>query len=221
MVSSVKIHQLPITFDQLVFEDTQQYCLNPLKNGKPCPAYGKNWACPPVSPTYLQTQQKLKHYKEFRVIIYEYNLLAWKEQLRQKHPAWDDRKLQCNATNSHLYNGIIYWGLRKLLKPYLKTPSLYVLANADCRRCRKGCAKKMQQPCRHPKERLYSMEASGINVDATLRNIGYILQWINKERVCQVGLICFKPNSLLAQQEVKEVPARKLKTLMSFLTTGD
>lgn len=193
MKNGVSVLRKPIKYDQLVFENTHEYCLNPLKNGEPCPAYGKNWACPPVSPNHMRTAKKLQRFRDFIVIIYEFDLLVWKEHLRIKHPEWNEKKLEQNAFNSHLYNGKIYWGLRNLLKPYLarKSSNVYLLANADCRRCQK-CAKKDGEPCRHPEERIYSLEASGINVDESLRNIGYELFWDGRRRVCQVGLVCFR-----------------------------
>jgi len=196
MNNGVRILRKSINYDQLVFEDTHKYCLKHLKNGEPCPAYEKNWACPPASPNHTRTAKKIQQFQEFLIIIYELDLLTWKEQLRMKHPEWSEKKLEQNAFNSHLYNSKIYWGLRNLLKPYLvrKSSNVYVLANADCRRCNK-CAKKDDKSCRHPEERIYSMEASGINVDESLRKIGYELLWDGRQRVCQVGLVCFRKSN--------------------------
>ena len=201
------IYKKPILYNQIVFEDTHAYCLNLLMNGKPCPAYKQNWACPPYSPTYLQTKERLLHYTSFLIILYEYNLVYRQKYLHAKHPDWDQKKIEQNALNSHLYNSTIYWGLRKILKPYIKASGMlgtYVLGNSNCRLCAK-CARKTNEPCRHPTQRIYSMEAAGINVDQSLRNIGYVLEWPPTTKVVQVGLIVFRElNPPSSPQKVAE-----------------
>lgn len=189
--NGIRVYKLNIAYEQLVFEDTQPYCLQLLKNNKPCPAYNNNWACPPFAPTYLQTKEQLSRYQYYLILIYEFDLVIWKELLQAKHPDWTKTKVETNALNSHLYNGVIYWGLRRLLKPYIGSQNTYVLGNSNCRLCQK-CARKTNEKCRRPKQRIYSMEAAGINVDTTLRNIGYILEWPPSTKVVQVGLIAFK-----------------------------
>lgn len=196
------VHKFPITFNQIIFDsNTHKYCQKPLKNKKPCPAYDNNYACPPYSPSAETTKTKLSQFKRFEIIIYELNLIYRIQQMKESHPDWDGKKAEQNALNSHLYNGVIYWGLRKELVYYTRIdPSVYVLANSSCRLCGKGCAAKTREPCRHPDKRLYSMEAAGINVHETLKPIEngkYELEWPPKTKACQVALVCFKQSKTI------------------------
>ena len=55
-----------------------------------------------------------------------------------------------------------------------------------------SCTYDSGKPCRYPDKKRYSMEAVGINVDATVKNAGFVLEWPPKKYVYRFGLICFR-----------------------------
>ena len=181
---------LTLNYNQISFlKSTSEYCRYPMKNGKPCPAYGKNYSCPPFAPKPNEIKTLLKKYSNFEVIIYEYYLREHIKKIEKAHPNWQEGKV----LNPRFYNSHIYYALRKRLNEISCNKNYFILGNGCCWLCRShgGCSVKYNLPCRYSNRKIKnSMEAVGINVFKTLLNIGYKLEEHPKKIVCQVGLIC-------------------------------
>jgi predicted metal-binding protein len=66
-----------------------------------------------------------------------------------------------------------------------------ILWDGYCRICHKEglkCTYDSGEPCRYKPR--YSMEAVGINVDQTVKNAGFNLEWPPKKFAYRFGLIC-------------------------------
>ena len=71
-----------------------------------------------------------------------------------------------------------------------------ILWDGFCRLCSnekdKGCTYDAGDPCRYPDKMRYSMEAVGIDVTQTVKNLNFNLEWPPNEFVYRFGLVCFK-----------------------------
>lgn len=187
---SGNFRSLTLHYNQISFlENPSRYCQYPMRSGKPCPAFGKNYSCPPFAPKPNEIKAIIKKFSDFEVITYEFNLKEHIKKIKKAHPDWQEEKV----FNSRLYNSHIYYALRKKLDEISQNEDCLILGNGSCWLCRShgGCAAKNNLPCRYPNRKIKnSMEAVGINVFKTLYNIGYKLEKNPKNIVCQVGLIC-------------------------------
>ena len=65
-----------------------------------------------------------------------------------------------------------------------------------CRTCYnkidKGCTYDSGKPCRYPHKQKYAMEAVGINVTETVKDLNVNIEWPPVNYVYRFGLICFK-----------------------------
>jgi len=177
-----------IKYDDIEFDDGVRLLC---KNAKlTCPNFDRSWACPPVSPLM---KDFLGEFHQFHLVWFVYDLDARCDKMRKLHPDWSDRKCR----NPRHYNGTIRAGLESEVKKFTQklgaVDDEFVLWSGTCRVCKNkkdgGCTKPSGEPCRYPKRRRYSMESSGINVDATVLKIGLKLEWPPVHKVYQVGLI--------------------------------
>jgi predicted metal-binding protein len=71
-----------------------------------------------------------------------------------------------------------------------------VLWDGFCRVCYnekdKGCNYDSGDPCRYPNKKRYSMEAVGIHVTDTVKNLNLDIEWPPKNHIYRFGLVCFK-----------------------------
>ncbi len=71
-----------------------------------------------------------------------------------------------------------------------------ILWDGFCRLCfnekDKNCTYDEGYPCRYPNKIRYSMEAVGIDVTQTVKNLNFNLEWPPHEFVYRFGLVCFK-----------------------------
>ncbi|MHA2131125.1 MAG: DUF2284 domain-containing protein, partial [Promethearchaeota archaeon] len=71
-----------------------------------------------------------------------------------------------------------------------------VLLGGFCRVCYnqkdKGCTYDSGDPCRYPDRRQYSMEAVGIHVTDTVKNLNLDIEWPPTNHVYRFGLVCLK-----------------------------
>ena len=89
------------------------------------------------------------------------------------------------AGNKHAW---LSQAVEEKVKPYLKNPTLH-LSCGGCHLC-ETCAKKTNEPCRHPDKALSSLEGYGINVYETVKNTP--LKYINGQNtVTYFGMLLF------------------------------
>ncbi|MFW9819415.1 MAG: DUF2284 domain-containing protein [Candidatus Thorarchaeota archaeon] len=181
-----------INFKDIIFDKkVQLYCIN--SNFK-CPSYGHSWACPPEAP-YLE--QEVSKYIKFYLIFVKFNLNTYIEKEKLNHP----KKNETNIRNAFFMKNILRDNLEEEILLFLEEfQYLYkeklVLWDGFCRVCfnaeDKGCTYDAGDPCRYPDKKRFSMEAIGIDVTQTVRNLNLNIEWPPIEYLYRFGLVCFK-----------------------------
>lgn len=130
----------------------QDYC-------KTCPHYGKNLACPPSTPYFTDYVGKAR---TARVICYKVHLAA------PQTTTADEQRAEIRKAGQFL---------AEELKPYLKQG--HKVAGAGfCRACPTCAAEVGSNACNKPAERIFSLEAMGIDVAALIKqSFGFGLEW--------------------------------------------
>ena len=157
---------------------TQKWCILPYYGHKKgCPNYNKNPLCPPNAP-FLE--KLIEIYNHFYLIYARFSLLKYKKIMLNKHPNWSERQATC----------ILYWqnSVKKYLKEYIKQiyknnhkNSFYLFSS--------GSGYKTKE---FTQEKIYSMEAIGINVFKTLNESKIDFEIKPKNYVLLVNLLCSK-----------------------------
>ncbi|MFX0134269.1 MAG: DUF2284 domain-containing protein [Candidatus Hodarchaeota archaeon] len=175
--SLIEINALKINKESIKFsKKTRIWCQLPYPNHPAgCPNYNKNPLCPPNS-EYINNI--LNIYSNFYLIYAKFDLKSQRERMLSKYSDWTYRKANC----------LLYWqgSVKKALKEYIQ--EIYKKNNVDkifLLSCGSGFnINNLNQ------KTIYSMEAAGIDVFATLRNnnISFELKPMNK--VLMVTLLC-------------------------------
>ena len=182
---------IEIKFDQIAFDlEVQTYCNNPKFK---CPHYGHSWCCPPEAP-YLEN--KASQYQKFFLVYYELDINIYIKQIQINHPKRSEEKIR----NSIYRNSLIRDGLEKEIDQFITNykenfNNKLILYDGHCRKCEKEgneCTYDSGEPCRYPDNKRYSMEATGIHVDKTVRNLGFDIEWPPTHYIYRFGLVCFK-----------------------------
>lgn len=118
-----------------------------------CGRYGTCLTCPPYSPTPGYTRKMLDHYSKALILVYDIPAES-KERARRRK-----MRSQIAALERDMF-----------LDGYYKA---FGMACGPCNLC-KSC--DLTQACRHEDLARPSMEACGIDVYATLANVGYKLE---------------------------------------------
>jgi predicted metal-binding protein len=183
---------LEVNLKDIIFDPkVQTYCIN--SNFK-CPSYGHSWACPPEAP-YLE--QELMTYERFFLIFTKFNLKIHIETQKVKQP----KKSKETLLNAFFMKNFLRDNLEREIYLFLdeiqnQYSERLVLWDGFCRLCynekEKGCTYDSGDPCRYPEEKRYSMEAVGIDVTKTVRNLNFNLEWPPNEFIYRFGLVCLK-----------------------------
>lgn len=130
-----------------------------LRHPKGCPNYGEKDGCPPKAPLFEQVYDLRE---PVYAIVHRFDLGGHVARMRQKHPNWSQRQLEC----------CLYWqaGARKELmrgiKEFLREHHGYSVTTTP--------------------------EAMGVDVAATLANSGICLEWPPVTAALQVALAGIK-----------------------------
>ncbi len=140
-----------------------------------CPNYNNNPVCPPNAPFLSNITD---NYNYFYLITGRFNLLSYKESMLQRHPKWSERQATC----------VLYWqgSAKRHIKDFVKEiysehpeNSFFLLSSGS------GYKRlDIQQ------EKIYSMEAAGIDVFKTLRKNSIKFELKPKRFVLLVNLLC-------------------------------
>ncbi|MFW9929738.1 MAG: DUF2284 domain-containing protein, partial [Candidatus Thorarchaeota archaeon] len=102
-------------------------------------------------------------------------------------------------SNQYSYNymrEIMEVEMEKFLQEYQgKLKELRVLWDGHCRICEKEnkkCSIELDTSCRYPDEIRYSMEAIGIDVTKTVKNVNLDIEWPPITHIYRFGLVCAK-----------------------------
>ena len=183
-----------ITYEDLYFDrKVQEMCVSPSFK---CPFYGHSWSCPPNSP-FLE--KALSTYSEFYLIYSKFDLEEYiKEEKERTGRSEFYIKNTFLLTKSFEANDLEE-EFDKFLEQY-KTPykKRMILYDGTCKYCKiqnaGACTFDSGDPCRFPDEKRYSMEAVGIEVIRTVRDIRdkINIEYPSNKYSYRFGLACFK-----------------------------
>lgn len=183
---------LEIILRDLIFDPkVQTYCIS--TNFK-CPSYGHSWACPPEAP-YLE--EFVSKFNKFYLIYYKLNLNEHIDKIKDNYPEMSESQLKNKLLVGNLLRSRLENEINKFIEDNQgKYTEKLVLWDGFCRTCfnerDKGCTYDSGQPCRYPDKKRYSMEAVGIDVDRTTKNLKIPIEWPPSNHVFRFGLVCFK-----------------------------
>lgn len=183
----VQIKYNDIYFDAKV----QEMCVSPSFR---CPFYGHSWSCPPNSP-YLE--KVLSTYKEFYLIYSVFDLETYikkeKERTNRSEFFIKNTFLLTKSFESPDLENEFKKFLTQYHKDYKKRLLLY---DGTCKYCKiqnaGNCTFDAGDTCRFPNEKRYSMEAVGIEVIKTLRELHLDIEYPSNKYSYRFGLACFK-----------------------------
>ena len=184
---------MEIKFKQIAFDpEVQTYCNNPKFK---CPHYGHSWCCPPEAP-YLE--DKVSQYKEFKIyLVYlQFDLKGYVEEIKDKHPKRRENKIRDSIYRKDFVRDYLEKEILDFIKnynePYNESLILWAGRCKLCEKEGKKCTYDSGEACRYPQEKRYSMEAVGINVDKTVKNLNIEIEWPPTNFIYRFGLVCFK-----------------------------
>lgn len=126
-----------------------------------CGSYGKNWMCPPDAGDIYELMAALKSY-EYILVYQSVNTLE---------DSYDFEGMAEAAVKHHK----LMYGIREDLEKEDFKRKLF-LGAGGCRLC-EVCAKRTNEPCRHPDKATPSLEAYGVNVSKLAAAAG--MKYIN------------------------------------------
>lgn len=173
----LRILHLEIEKETLSFSTkTLRWCRLPYSDHpKGCPNYNKNPLCPPNAP-FLK--EKINHFRYFYLILGRFNFLKYKEEMLLRHPDWSERQATC----------VLYWqsSVKRHLKEYIR--DIYE-RNPEVSMFLLSCGSGFQN-LNIPQEKIYSMEAVGIDVLNTLKANDIKFEIKPQNEVVLVNLLC-------------------------------
>jgi predicted metal-binding protein len=134
-----------------------------------CKRYSTNWTCPPKIPDI-----------DYKKLISEYNNLAIVSIELKIDNNYEDIR---NASTNKLHRGLLY--LEKFLFNN-NYPLSVSFIGGGCKLCKDGCA---EDKCRQPYSARIPIEAIGINVVKTLKNIDIDVIFPVVEKISRYGMI--------------------------------
>ena len=180
-----------IKFEQIMFDrEVQNYFITPKFE---CPNYGHFWTCPPEAP-YLE--EEISNYSRFFLIYYKFDLKKYIKKVHMKNSKIKELDLKISLYRKQFIRDLLESEIKDFVENY-KEPYIerLILWDGFCRICHKegkSCTYDEDTPCRYPKKMRYSMEAVGIDVNATVENINIYLEWPPVNFIIRTGLVCYK-----------------------------
>ncbi len=162
--------------DLIFSKKTRLWCRLPYPNHPyGCPNYNKNPLCPPFADYMDYIKKKYSH---FYLIYAIFKLKSQRERMLSIHPNWSIKKANC----------LLYWqgSVKKVLKNYIQR---IILKNKNRKTYILACGSGFKFSSIH-QNKVYSMEAVGINVLKTLDNVGIEYELKPKNKVLLVTLLC-------------------------------
>ncbi len=185
-MTRIEIKREKIIFDPKV----QTYCNNPRFR---CPNYGHNWACPPEAP-YLDNI--LTNYTRFYLIYEKFDLKGYIKEKKSKFPTHNEEKIINSFYRENFMRDWIEEDIRRFIKKFEgKFKEIFILWDGHCRVCEKEqkmCTHDEGLECRYPNDIHYSMEAVGIDVTETVKNLNLDIEWPPKNHAYRFSLACVK-----------------------------
>ena len=153
--------QVKVPSDKIVIDSSvRKLCTQPYPNHpKGCPNFGKRATCPPRCP-FLEDVYDIS--QGFWVIWISFDFAAHRRIMKRKYPNWSQRQIDC----------CLYWQgtANKMLREAVADVEYYL----------KGTGRFKTSYC---------PEAMGVNVTATMKNLGVELEWPPQNIVHKVAII--------------------------------
>ena len=137
---------------------------------KSCKRYGLTGCCPPIIGNFEYYQKLLKRYANGKLFVEKYLVTdksQWKEIGR--------------SSSLNLHKTLIKEREQLLNKGHYFN---VILGGGSCKYC-----EKCSIPCTMPQFRAIPIEATGVNVVATLKKIGIIIKFPVKKELYRVGML--------------------------------
>ena len=151
---------------KLVVDYTVRYlCYKPYPNHpKGCPNFGKRPTCPPKAPFVVDYFDLSKG---LWIVWIDFDFAAHVRRMERKHPGWSKRQKEC----------CLYWQgtANRMLKDAIADVEYYLQGTGNWKTS-------------------FCPEAMGVNVTATMKNIGVTLEWPPQEVVRKVAIIGVRKN---------------------------
>ena len=178
-----------INLKQIIFDpEVQTYCNNPKFK---CPNYGHSHACPPEAP-YLE--EEVSRFRDFYLVYYKFDLEEFVKKIKKKFPKRSKEKIIRSFYRKNILRDHLEEEIHKLVDKYQENfKEILILWDGFCRVCykeNKNCTFDSGEPCRYQPR--YSMEAVGINVDETVKNVNLEMEWPPLHFAYRFGLVCLK-----------------------------
>ena len=141
-------------------------CFKPYPNHpKGCPNFDKRPLCPPKCP---RIEDMFDMLQGFWVVWVEFDFAAHVKRMARKHPEWSQCQKEC----------CLYWQgtANKMLREAVADVEYYLKETGNYKTT-------------------YCPEAMGVNVTATMKNLGVVLEWPPKNIVRKVALIGQRKNA--------------------------
>jgi len=154
---------LPISFEQIVFEERVKL------NCFYCSRYGNNWKCPPNIPL-LDYPKILSEYSNIAIVSISIDINSNFEKVRSE-------------TTNILHKSLL------MLEKYMWDNNNSLSASfigGSCKLCKDGCG---IDKCNQQKLARIPLEAIGINVVETLKNIGVNIKFPIDKSLSRYGII--------------------------------
>lgn len=147
-----------------------------------CKNFNHSGGCPPFAPAFENIAEE-----------YSSAILVF-ARLHSRYKTW--RVWQSNNYYIHYrFQDIILSNLLNKMGKWIRelfAQKIYFLGNGYCAGCgnRKCAYKEGVKKCRFPQKRTFSLEATGVNVEKTLKNVfGIELEWYNRNNFRQVNYL--------------------------------
>jgi predicted metal-binding protein len=176
-----------------------------------CGNYHQGGGCPPLAPKF----DDIIKTKRYSIMIYAKLLSKYKSE---------GVKNSNNYYIHYRFQDIILSNLLTNLGYTIRDDynNLVFLNNGFCMGCSKKCSFKLgENICRNPKKRTFSLEATGVNVEKTLKNeFGIELQWYNKENYRDIDFMVKSIGLFYADKEISQkIENRFIEYLNSLKST--
>lgn len=145
-----------------------------------CNNFNNSGGCPPLAPKFAEVAGK----KQYSIIICAKLKSKYKTEKVKKSNNYYIHYRSQDVILSHLLTNLGY----EIRDSYKNKYSILFLNNGYCMGCSSKCNfKKGENYCLNPKRRTYSLEATGVNVEKTLKEqFNVKLQWYNRENYREV-----------------------------------
>jgi predicted metal-binding protein len=152
----------------IVTQKVRDYCIE-----NKCGKYNKNFMCPPYTGDINSFKERLKNYRKGIIIGVKDKILK------------DDRKEKAYESADKLHKIMLD---AELMAKKLGFDNGTALIGGNCRICRVCAVELGLKNCLYPEKARPSLEAMGIDVIETLRNIGITLEF-RQDEVTWIGLL--------------------------------